>query len=349
MPAAQEPQFDSEDYYKVLGVGRDATTADITKAYRKLALKEHPDKNPDRREEAEENFKRISEAYATLSDNQKRSHYDQFGKDEPTGAGFNRSGGGGMEGGFSGMGADGGLSADQAEALFRAVFGGAAGAMGSGPGNHGFTSIRFGGIDGGFSFGDLDLGGLSGGFGGPSGLGGPLRGAAGHQRHSRGNVAHAKPVGTRVVIRGLERAPEHNGKTGQIAGFDDSRLRYDVAVEGSNTMSLRPQNITELCGVEIAGLESKPELNGRSADIFNYDDRSGRYQVLLQEPPTAMSVQRGNCILRPGTCVFIQGLSTEKFNGQMAQIISVDRSQARYTLRCQSGAEIRVLYDKVIC
>lgn len=347
MCVAQEPRFDSEDYYKVLGVNRDATAADITKAYRKLALRQHPDKNPDKREEAEENFKRISEAYATLSDSEKRSHYDQFGKDERTGAGVRRSGGGG----FSGRGTDAGFSADQADAVFRAFFGGAAaGAMGGGAGNHGVTSTRFeingGGLDGGFGFGDFDLGGLSGNLGG---LGGSQWGAAKRPRHSRGTVAHAKPVGTRVVIRGLERAPEHNGKTGRVTGFDDTKGRYDVAVEGSSTMSLRPQHIAELCGVEIVGLESKPELNGRSADIFNYDHSSGRYQVLLQEPPTAMSVQRGNCILNPGTGVVIQGLSTEKFNGQMARIVSVDRSQARYTLRCQSGAEIRVLYDKVIC
>jgi molecular chaperone DnaJ len=65
------------DYYEVLGVGRDASAADIKKAYRKLALTYHPDRNKD--PGAEATFKEISEAYAVLSDEQKRSQYDRFG------------------------------------------------------------------------------------------------------------------------------------------------------------------------------------------------------------------------------------------------------------------------------
>ena len=67
------------DYYKVLGVSRDATDAQLKKAYRKLALKWHPDKNQDNREAASEKFKEIGEAYAVLSDKKKRAVYDQYG------------------------------------------------------------------------------------------------------------------------------------------------------------------------------------------------------------------------------------------------------------------------------
>ena len=66
------------DYYKLLGVGKNATQDEIKKAYRKLALKYHPDKNRDNKE-AEEQFKKISEAYAVLSDKEKRQQYDTFG------------------------------------------------------------------------------------------------------------------------------------------------------------------------------------------------------------------------------------------------------------------------------
>lgn len=69
------------DYYKVLEVSRTATEAEIKKAYRKLALKWHPDKNPDKPEEANRRFKEISEAYEVLSDDRKRRIYDQYGKD----------------------------------------------------------------------------------------------------------------------------------------------------------------------------------------------------------------------------------------------------------------------------
>jgi molecular chaperone DnaJ len=67
------------DYYEVLGVSRDATEDDLKKAYRKLAVKFHPDKNPDDRREAEERFKEIGEAYQVLCDSERRARYDRFG------------------------------------------------------------------------------------------------------------------------------------------------------------------------------------------------------------------------------------------------------------------------------
>jgi curved DNA-binding protein len=71
----------AEDYYKILGVDKIASADDIKKAYRKLALKWHPDKNPNNKA-AEDNFKKISEAYAVLSDPEKRKNYDMFGSAE---------------------------------------------------------------------------------------------------------------------------------------------------------------------------------------------------------------------------------------------------------------------------
>jgi molecular chaperone DnaJ len=83
---------EKRDYYEILGVAKNADDAEIKKAYRKLALKYHPDKNPDDTS-AEEKFKEAAEAYEILSDSQKRAQYDRFGHAGMGGAGF---GGGGM-------------------------------------------------------------------------------------------------------------------------------------------------------------------------------------------------------------------------------------------------------------
>ncbi len=89
------------DYYEILEVSRDATAEQIKKAYRKKALKYHPDRNPDNKE-AEEKFKEASEAYEVLSDQQKRSLYDRFGHDGLKNSGF--SGFTGFEDIFSSFG-----------------------------------------------------------------------------------------------------------------------------------------------------------------------------------------------------------------------------------------------------
>lgn len=71
----------SDDYYEVLGVPRTATEEDIKKGYRKQALRWHPDKNPNNKEQAEERFKQVSEAYEILSNKDKRQIYDRYGKE----------------------------------------------------------------------------------------------------------------------------------------------------------------------------------------------------------------------------------------------------------------------------
>jgi curved DNA-binding protein len=70
----------SKDYYEMLGVSRNASDEEMKRAYRKLAMKYHPDRNPNKKE-AEERFKELNEAYAVLSDKEKRKQYDTFGKE----------------------------------------------------------------------------------------------------------------------------------------------------------------------------------------------------------------------------------------------------------------------------
>ncbi|PRP86198.1 hypothetical protein PROFUN_05714 [Planoprotostelium fungivorum] len=135
-----------KDHYQTLGVARDATTAEIKKAYRNLAVKYHPDKNSDD-PQAEQKFVAIGAAYETLSDPEKRRHYDQFGDDNgPQGhpGGGQRGGPGGASFSFNG---------GDAFRVFEQFFGG---------------SNPFGGGGG----GGFDMGNMFGNMGGMGGMGG---------------------------------------------------------------------------------------------------------------------------------------------------------------------------------
>ncbi len=108
------------DYYEVLGVDKNASEDEIKKAYRKIAIKYHPDRNPDNKE-AEEKFKEAAEAYDVLHDPQKRQQYDQFGFSGPAGAG-----------GFSGAGFSMDDIFSQFGDIFGDIFGGGRGGFGGG-------------------------------------------------------------------------------------------------------------------------------------------------------------------------------------------------------------------------
>ena len=105
------------DYYEILEVSRTCSGSELKKSYRKLAMKYHPDRNPDD-QAAEEKFKQLSEAYEVLKDSDKRAIYDQYGK-----AGLE---GRGMGGGFGG----GGQNMDDIMDMFNSMFGGATGGFG---------------------------------------------------------------------------------------------------------------------------------------------------------------------------------------------------------------------------
>jgi molecular chaperone DnaJ len=171
------------DYYDVLGAPRTATADELKKAFRKLAMQYHPDKNPGDKK-AEEKFKEVNEAYETLSDPEKRQMFDQFGH---AGAqGFRPGGGGGPFGGAAG-GPFGG-------------FGGAAGYGGQGPNPENMQDI-FGDI-----FSDFFSGRGGRGPGGPgagAGPGGPraqARGRGADLRYTLGISFEEAAAGTEKTI-----------------------------------------------------------------------------------------------------------------------------------------------------
>lgn len=112
-----------QDFYATLGVSREASPEEVKKAYRKKALECHPDRNPNDPKAADV-FKRVSEAYEVLSDENKRRVYDQYGEDGLKGAGHGGPGGGGFPGGFSSM--------EEALRTFMGAFSGGGGGQGGG-------------------------------------------------------------------------------------------------------------------------------------------------------------------------------------------------------------------------
>ena len=126
----------AEDYYKTLGVGRDASKADIQKAYRELALKYHPDRNPDDKD-AKTKFQKVQEAFDVLKDSEKREMYDRYGSS------FEKMGAGGPRGGGAwgaGFGPGAGFAAEDID--FSQLFGERFGAEGRGGFADFFTQDR---------------------------------------------------------------------------------------------------------------------------------------------------------------------------------------------------------------
>ena len=331
----------SDDFYKVLGVPRTATEKEIKKAYRKLAIRYHPDKNKDDPKAAAEVFKKVSEAYDTLSDKQKRAGYDRFGKQVP---GMPGGGGGGNPfSGFGGGGGDSTFTMDQADDIFKAFFGGGSPFGGGGFGGGGFGGA---GMDGGLPrgvFGNVmgggfPMGGM--GMGGMGGMGGGMRGGfpGGFRQQQQRRTEPPKrldaiDVGTGVLVKGLRGAAEHNGRGGVIKSFDASKSRYVVAIKDGPTLRLSRKNVQQqVRNVKITGIKSRQELNGATCIITNYDEDKGRYKVRLSNGSSA-AMKPENVILPQGTCVVIRNLSTARWNGTYGKIEKYDSASGKYSIK----------------
>lgn len=327
MAPSSLPDLQSTDYYSILVISRNASEAEINKAYKRLALQYHPDKHQNEKEQAEINFKRISDAYSVLGDARKRKMYDSKGLQ-------------GSESSRHRHDSSRGYFFDESDDFHGSFFGD----FTSQEDRHAnrdpfvFMSSEYP-----RSFDvNIDVSRIFNGFG--------LGSKKDSFRDETSYPVYAIPVNSSVVIRGLVSAAEHNTKTGKVQAYDLTQGRYKVVLDDSMVeIMVRPRNLLQQCPIEILGIESRPELTGTIGHVVSYNANNAEYVVLLEPSQEKLCVHRGNCLLKQGTQILLEGLSNEKFNGEMAQIVSVSRNDCRYTVRCKSGEQIKVKLDKVVC
>lgn len=358
-----QPNLKSDDYYQILGCSKNADDAALKKAYRKLAVKWHPDKNPDN-QEATENFQKISEAYATLSDKKKREIYDQYGVEGVNAADQGNApppgGFGGGFGGFGGGGHHGGahhMSPEEAQFIFGQFFGGSDpfGGFSSSMGGRGGRSMRgSAGMDpfmhiGGSGMGGSGMRGSMGGFGGmPFDMGSMGMGSMGGGMNGSSRPApkryDAIPRETVVSLKGLVNKPERNGDRGVIQSFNPQSGRYVVVLEDSDeTMSVKPSNLLQHVHVKLHGLESKPELNGERGTVLAWNSHTERYNIYVIKAKKVMSLKPTNVILDVGTVGQVTGLASKpELNGKWGTINAWHSDTNKYDLQLSADKIIRI-------
>jgi len=340
-----QPNLKSEDYYEILGCPRNVDDAQLKKAYRKLAVKWHPDKNPDN-EQATTNFQNISEAYATLSDKKKRALYNQYGKEGADASDQMPNGASGFPGGFCpGGGGAHHMSQHDAQAIFSQMFGGSD-PFGGGPGP-GNMSFSMGGPMGGSS-------GMSQVF--SQSMGGGMGGRQGMQSSSMRTSRRPIPIrydeipnGTVVTLRGLVTASERNGDRGVVRKMDPHSGRYTVNIEDSDeVMSVRATNLLQHCQVRIHDIQSQTELNGKTATIVTWIESKDRYNVYVVSLKKFVSLKPSNVVLNKGTVGQIIGLkSRPELNGKFGTVKEWIRDSNKYDIQLSADQAIRVKVENV--
>jgi len=297
----------SDNFYKVLGVARDADEKTIKKAYRKLAVKHHPDRNPNDQKGAEERFKNVGEAYEVLADKEKRQRYDQFGKE-------------GLKGGMGG-GMPGGMQFGNAHDIFKMFFRG---------GGDPFSGGGMGGGMPGFSFGGGMPGGMGGGMPGGFQFGGRQRQ---RRRQQPQTVPSPLPRNTEVVIHNLSNG-RFNDVTGFVRSFTGERFNLDIsdANIGKDNIAVRSININQKIIVVTHSLSSSM-MNDLEVETLGYRPGFERVMCRFIEENTVRAIKPQNLFISSGTIVHLQGLSQDVLNGKWGTIEEYIEETGRYSVK----------------
>lgn len=345
------------DFYAMLGVRRDADEAELKKAYKKCAIKWHPDKHAGKgeveRATAEEKFKGIAEAFEVLSDKDKRAIYDQFGED-----GLKQAGPGGVpSAGMSGASVPGGVPGNM-HFSFSTNGGGSMDAMraqeifaqffGSG-----------GGLGGGMMMDDDDdpFSSLLGGRGIPGMMSGRMHGGRGAAmsglRRRRGSSEaddrpDRLPRDALVRLVDLKESERHNGQIGRVECFDEATGRYVISMDGSTQLKVRPQNVRQvLTDARVVGVKNEGSLNGRVASAASYDASSKRYKCEgLKGDRTVVALKPENVVLPKRCRVVVDGVqSRPALNGKVGAVVDADTE--RYVIQLPDE-RLRLRFGSVV-
>ena len=367
-----------KNYYQILGVARNADAAALKKAYRKQAMKWHPDKHSSESEakkaQAEEKFKDVAEAFEVLNDPDKRAVFDRYGEEglKP---------GGGSSSGYAPSGSDGystqsysssGMDTMRANQMFDSFFGNGAtqGASTGGSGislgtdklgiNIAGTGFNFSGNGAGISLFGKPIGVNFGGSpqkqtsaqsGASSSAGGNTSGAANNSTATPA-VDGPLPAGTRVKLEGLTSGSEHNGSVGRVERFDAAAQRYHVRLagdHGNSSIAVRLDNLRQvISSAKVVGCQTQPQLNGRVPAAVTYDRQSQRYRAEgLSENGATLALKPENLVLPAATQVTIDGVvSRPALNGKRGLIVDVE--EERYVVQTGDGEKLRLKFGTVV-
>jgi curved DNA-binding protein CbpA len=317
--------INSENYYKVLGISKSASSQEIKKAYRKLAIKYHPDKNKVNKEAASEKFKKISEAYDVLSDDEKRKKYDQFGKE--------------------GLNNNVHMSHQHAQEMFSTFFGG------RDPFSMFFDNddLNFNGGMSGFNNGGMsgfNNGGMSGfNNGGKSGFNFNRRSRS---RSYVSDVPFNKiSINKSVMIYNLQNNSNLNNQLGTVKSFNNLKDKYVIQTNNGQLVYLKQDNIKEILLFKICDLTSKKILNGQSGQIIGLDVTNNRYRVIVNN--NMLSLKSNNIIINSDHCVKLQGLiSQPQLNNTIVKIKDFDSDAKKYIVLIKNNKLIKIKMENII-
>ena len=210
------------------------------------------------------------------------------------------------------------------------------------PGGMGGLPPGFAQMMGGMGGGMPGMGGMEGMMGGGMpGMGGGRGGRGGRPQPEQPGVL---PAGTKVFIRGLQGAAQHNGKTGQVEQYDASAGRYLVQVGDGEVLRIRFDNLLQNARCTVVGMQNRPELNGKSATLVGFDEDKGRIHADIGGVGRA-SLQPSNLILPKGARGKVVGLTSDagsRWNEQVGKVVSFDHEAGRYTVEMSPTDQLRV-------